>query len=86
LILVGHVLKTDSFDDSYLYDEKQAHVYRPKVKPKVPRTVARLAPKKEQREESDSPITVEGSKASALGNSENETMVQSYIDQNLTDS
>jgi len=84
LILVGHVLKTDAFDDSYLYDEKQAHVYRPKVKPKVPRTV--------KREEADNAITVEGSnlalegsKSSALGDSENETMVQSYIDQNLTD-
>jgi precorrin-4/cobalt-precorrin-4 C11-methyltransferase len=41
LILVGHVLETQNFDDSYLYDEKQAHVYRPKVKPKVARTVKR---------------------------------------------
>jgi precorrin-4/cobalt-precorrin-4 C11-methyltransferase len=41
LILVGHVLGTDDFDDSYLYDEKQAHVYRPKNKPKVARTVKR---------------------------------------------
>lgn len=33
LILVGAVLGTDEFRDSYLYDENQAHVYRPKVKP-----------------------------------------------------
>ncbi len=33
LILVGAVLGTDDFRDSYLYDENQAHVYRPKVKP-----------------------------------------------------
>ena len=41
LILVGHVLSTNTFDDSYLYDENQAHVYRPKVKPETPRTVKR---------------------------------------------
>lgn len=41
LILVGHVLNTEHFDDSYLYDQNQAHVYRPKVKPSVPRTVKR---------------------------------------------
>lgn len=41
LILVGHVLNTESFDDSYLYDQNQAHVYRPKVKPNKPRTVKR---------------------------------------------
>lgn len=41
LILVGHVLETEQFDDSYLYDQDQAHVYRPKVKPKVARTVKR---------------------------------------------
>ncbi|WP_136678553.1 precorrin-4 C(11)-methyltransferase [Neptunomonas sp. XY-337] len=29
LILVGHVLDTDNFADSYLYDKAQAHVYRP---------------------------------------------------------
>jgi len=39
LILVGHVLATEEFDDSYLYDENQAHVYRPKVKPTKARTV-----------------------------------------------
>lgn len=39
LILVGHVLGTDEFRDSYLYDENQAHVYRPKVKPEKPRSV-----------------------------------------------
>jgi len=32
LILVGHVLGTDNFDDSYLYDKDKAHVFRPKVK------------------------------------------------------
>ena len=32
LILVGPVLGTDEFRDSYLYDESKAHVYRPKVK------------------------------------------------------
>ncbi len=41
LILVGHVLGTEEFDDSYLYDESKAHVYRPKNKPKVARTVKR---------------------------------------------
>lgn len=41
LILVGHVLDTESFDDSYLYDQNQAHVYRPKVKPSQPRSVKR---------------------------------------------
>jgi len=40
LILVGHVLATDEFRDSYLYDEGQAHVYRPKVKREKARTVA----------------------------------------------
>ncbi len=39
LILVGHVLGTDEFRDSYLYDEGQAHVYRPKVKGAKARTV-----------------------------------------------
>lgn len=32
LILVGPVLGTDEFRDSYLYDESKAHVYRPKVR------------------------------------------------------
>ena len=32
LILVGHVLGTDEFRDSYLYDGEQAHIYRPKAK------------------------------------------------------
>ena len=41
LILVGHVLKSDDFDDSFLYDENKAHVYRPKVKPEKPRMVKR---------------------------------------------
>jgi precorrin-4/cobalt-precorrin-4 C11-methyltransferase len=39
LILVGHVLGTDNFNDSYLYDESKAHVYRPKVKGKKARNV-----------------------------------------------
>ncbi|MCZ2723176.1 precorrin-4 C(11)-methyltransferase [Marinomonas sp. 15G1-11] len=33
LILVGHVLDTEEFDESYLYDKDQAHIYR-KVKHK----------------------------------------------------
>jgi precorrin-4/cobalt-precorrin-4 C11-methyltransferase len=41
LILVGPVLETDEFQDSYLYDQDQAHVYRPKVKPEKARTVKR---------------------------------------------
>ena len=32
LILVGHVLDTNEFNDSYLYNEDQAHIYRPKRK------------------------------------------------------
>ncbi len=44
LILVGHVLGTEEFNDSYLYDQQQAHVYRPKTKPAQARTVdAKLA-------------------------------------------
>ncbi|MCV6611447.1 MAG: precorrin-4 C(11)-methyltransferase [Amphritea sp.] len=43
LILVGHVLDTDDFADSYLYHKDQPHVYRPRVKPEVPRTVKRDA-------------------------------------------
>lgn len=39
LILVGHVLGTEEFRDSYLYDESKAHVYRPKVKGAKARTV-----------------------------------------------
>ena len=41
LILVGHVLDPENFDDSFLYSEDQAHVYRPKVKPTEPRKVKR---------------------------------------------
>ncbi|MBX2878679.1 MAG: precorrin-4 C(11)-methyltransferase [Granulosicoccus sp.] len=41
LILVGHVLDPDNFDDSFLYDESKAHIYRPKVKPDTPRQVKR---------------------------------------------
>lgn len=44
LILVGPVLGTDEFRDSYLYDESKAHVYRPKSKTAKRRSV-------------DSPIT-----------------------------
>ena len=29
LILVGHVLATQEFDDSYLYDKNQPHIFRP---------------------------------------------------------
>jgi precorrin-4/cobalt-precorrin-4 C11-methyltransferase len=39
LILVGHVLAANEFNDSYLYDESKAHIYRPKVKPKQPRSI-----------------------------------------------
>ena len=41
LILVGHVLDPDQFNDSFLYDESKAHIYRPKVKPDQPRKVKR---------------------------------------------
>jgi len=41
LILVGQVLEPDSFSDSFLYSEDKAHLYRPKVKPKIPRQVKR---------------------------------------------
>ena len=39
LILVGPVLGTDEFRDSYLYDEDKAHVYRPKGKTARRKTV-----------------------------------------------
>lgn len=41
LILVGHVLNSDDFAESYLYHKDQAHVYRPKVRPVAPRAVKR---------------------------------------------
>ncbi len=41
LILVGHVLDPDRFNDSFLYDPDQAHVYRPKMKPDKARKVKR---------------------------------------------
>jgi len=41
LILVGHVLDPESFSDSFLYSEDKAHIYRPKVKPSIPRQVKR---------------------------------------------
>jgi precorrin-4/cobalt-precorrin-4 C11-methyltransferase len=54
LILVGHVLNTEQFDDSYLYDQNQAHVYRPKVKPSTPRTVKRaITPKLNNEQNQD---------------------------------
>ena len=39
LMLVGRVLGDEEFSDSYLYDEAQAHIYRPRVKQARPRTV-----------------------------------------------
>jgi len=39
LVLVGYVLDAKEFEDSYLYDHDQAHVYRPKVKRGAKRTV-----------------------------------------------
>ena len=39
LILVGPVLGSEEFRDSYLYDESKAHVYRPKSKTAPRRTV-----------------------------------------------
>jgi len=39
LVLVGYVLDAKEFGDSYLYDQDQAHVYRPKVKRGPKRTV-----------------------------------------------
>lgn len=41
LILVGRVLDTGQFRDSYLYAADKAHIYRPKVKPHQPRRVRR---------------------------------------------
>ncbi len=44
LILVGHTLGTlgtTPFNDSFLYDDSKAHIYRPKVKPTIPRQVRR---------------------------------------------
>ena len=41
LILVGHVLDPETFNDSFLYSEDKAHIYRPKVKPSIPRQVKR---------------------------------------------
>ncbi len=38
LIMVGWVLNTEAFNDSYLYDVNQAHIYRPKVKRTQQRT------------------------------------------------
>ena len=42
LILVGRVLGPVQFNDSYLYNEDKAHIYRPKVKPDQPRKVKRV--------------------------------------------
>ena len=41
LILVGRVLDPEQFNDSFLYDEEKAHIYRPKFKPDTPRQVKR---------------------------------------------
>ncbi len=41
LILVGAALDPEQFNDSFLYDPDQAHVYRPKRKPDQPRKVKR---------------------------------------------
>ncbi len=41
LILVGRVLDPQDFDESYLYDESKAHIYRPKFRPDSPRQVKR---------------------------------------------
>lgn len=41
LILVGRVLDSEDFEDSYLYAKDKAHIYRPKVKPEIPRQVKR---------------------------------------------
>ena len=41
LILIGQVLDTSSFSDSFLYNEDKAHLYRPKVKAQTPRQVKR---------------------------------------------
>lgn len=41
LILVGRTLDPWDFDESYLYDAGQAHIYRPRYKPKTPRKVKR---------------------------------------------
>jgi precorrin-4/cobalt-precorrin-4 C11-methyltransferase len=35
------VLATEEFNDSYLYDTDQAHVYRPKNKDKQPKAIVR---------------------------------------------
>lgn len=49
IILVGQVLGTEDFLDSYLYDQDQAHVYRPKVKPAKQRSAdSKLAHPKAQ--------------------------------------
>ena len=39
LILVGNVLDTDDFADSYLYDKSQAHIFRKVHKPKNKKTI-----------------------------------------------
>lgn len=45
LILVGRTLDrstcNESFNDSFLYNASKAHIYRPKVKPQIPRQVKR---------------------------------------------
>ena len=41
LILVGWVLDPENFNDSFLYDEEKAHIYRPKFKTSNTRKVKR---------------------------------------------
>lgn len=41
LILVGQVLASTQFNDSFLYADDKAHIYRPKVQPTTPRQVKR---------------------------------------------
>lgn len=56
LILVGRVLGASEFRDSYLYDEGQAHVYRPKGRKESKRTVnSALAHPRKQKVEREEP-------------------------------
>lgn len=41
LILVGHVLDTEDFNDSYLYDKNQPHLFRKKVRKKLSEKVSK---------------------------------------------
>jgi len=57
LILVGQVLATNTFDDSFLYDDEQVHVYRPRHD-KAPKQISRggidQAPRADEDEIGDS--------------------------------